>query len=145
MTGKVPVPFDDIVTARSTLQRARNSASAILAMPEYDDENPQDVITDVLHLLRERLGNDEAVRERLDMALHNYDAEQLAELRREWAMEQNLTVAQLAEVVGRSRHAIAGLVRRRGIAPVGHAIEAGKSVALYPARSVIEAARPESA
>ena len=74
-----------------------------------------------------------------------YDAEQLAELRREWAMEQNLTVAQLAEVVGRSRHSVSGLLRRRGIASVGSVIEDGKPVALYPARAIIEATREASA
>ena len=74
-----------------------------------------------------------------------YDAEQLAELRREWAMEQNLTVVQLAEVVGRSRHSVSGLLRRRGIASVGSVIEDGKPVALYPARAIIEATREASA
>ena len=75
----------------------------------------------------------------------DYDAGELDAMRRERALEQNLSVAQLAEVLGRSRHSISVLLRRRGIASVGHAIEAGKSVALYPARSVIEATRPESA
>ena len=65
--------------------------------------------------------------------------------RRERALEQNLSVAQLAEVVGRSRHSISGLLRRRGIASVGSVIEGGKPVALYPARAIIEATREASA
>ena len=75
----------------------------------------------------------------------DYDADELDGMRRERALEQNLSVAQLAEVVGRSRHSISGLLRRRGIASVGSVIEDGKPVALYPARAIIEAAREVSA
>lgn len=75
----------------------------------------------------------------------DYDAAELDGMRRERALEQNLSVAQLAEVVGRSRHSISGLLRRRGIASVGSVIEDGKPVALYPARAIIEATREASA
>ena len=75
----------------------------------------------------------------------DYDADELDGMRRERALEQNLSVAQLAEVVGRSRHSVSGLLRRRGIASVGSVIEDGKPVALYPARAIIEATREASA
>ena len=68
-----------------------------------------------------------------------YSAPELQALRIERARDQNLTVRQLAAVAGRSRHAINGLLRRRGIQSVGQVVEDGQAVAIYPAGPVLDA------
>lgn len=68
-----------------------------------------------------------------------YSTTELQSLKAERARGQNLTVRQLAAVVGKSRHAINGLLRRRGIQPVGQVVEDGQAAAIYPAGPVLDA------